>query len=154
MSGITKVQDTVTDKLNNMMKTTSFFEQWVIKRFQPMFQKIQQKRWQSEGSSEGKQWDPINPRYAEWKKEKYKDSFGHGEQLLIATGKLYKALTLADDGAWERILLSNTIVLNFDVDYAAQVGEFRPILEFREDTIRKFRDDFKEWVRQAWLQRA
>lgn len=154
MSGIMKVQDTVTKSLNNMIKTTNFFEQWAIKRFQPMFKRIQQKRWATEGASEGRQWDPISPSYAEWKRKEYKDSFGHGEKLLIATGKLFKSLTLEEGGDWERILMRNTIVLNFDVEYARKVGEFRPILEFREATIKMIKEDFKDWIRKAWLQRA
>lgn len=152
--GLSKIEDSVTDKLNNMMKTTAFFEQFIQKRFKPMFTRLQQKRWQTKNSSEGRTWDPILPSYALWKKEKYKDSFGHGEQLLIATGRLFKSLTLNEDGDWQQILTGTTLVLNFDVEYASQVSMFRPILEFSSESMKMIRDDLKQWMKKQWQVRT
>lgn len=154
MAGLKRTEDTVTTKLENMLKSTSFFEQYVTSRFQPKFQQTQQKRWQTENASEGAQWQPLNPRYSEYKKEKYANEFGHGEKLMIATGRLYRSLTLDDGGEWERILSGNTVVFNFPIEYAKTAGETRPILEFSQDTMRGFRDDFRSWMIRQWQLRT
>ncbi|HCW05857.1 MAG TPA: hypothetical protein DGG95_00635 [Cytophagales bacterium] len=151
MSRLKKIEDKITEKLNEMLKATEYFEQYVVKRFQPMFQVVQQKRWQTENASEGSQWEPLNQWYALWKKEAYFDQFGHGEKMMIATGKLYKALTLDDDSRdWSRIINKTTVVYNFDIEYAKSAGEIRPILEFSKRTIERFKSDFKEHLRKVW----
>lgn len=147
---LTKVEDTVTAKLKMMIQQTTFFEQYVLTRFQPLFQRVQQKRWQTENSSEGPRWAPIDKFYATYKKTKYSANFGHGDNLMIASGRLYKSLTLDNDGDWNRILSGTTVVFNFDVEYAAFADAVRPILEFSNQTLRRFRDDYKAWIAKQW----
>lgn len=154
MAALKKVQDTISKKLSDMIAATVFFEQYVTKRFQPMFSRTQQKRWQTQNASEGAQWKPLNPWYELWKKEAYKDNYGHGEQMMIATGRLFKGLTLASDGEWERILTGTTVVYNFPIEYASEAGRIRPILEFSDETLDGWRKDFKEWMVKQWRLRT
>jgi hypothetical protein len=150
MSGFKKIQDTVTAKLEKAVKNTFFFEQFISKTFIPNFQYTQKKRWSTLNVSEGKQWEPLNSTYEAWKKKKYASSFGKGQNLMIATGRLFKSLTLDREGEYDQAITSNTLVLNFNVEYAAYAGSIRPILQFSMSTRKKWKQLIANHMRKVW----
>lgn len=154
MAGLKKLQDNVTKTLERMTKSPSFFPQYVTRYFQPEFIEVQQRRFMTTNESEGSHWDALNPVYAAFKKRKYADSFGHGTQINIASGRLFKSLTLQQGADWQRLLSDTTVIFNFNIEYAKYVDERRPILEFAPTTLEQFKKNFRKRMQDFWLQRA
>ena len=108
----TGIQKNLTSMLDRGKETRAYLNRVVY----PQYQKAQQKRWMTEGASEGQKWKPINPDYAEYKLRRYGGGTkyewiggqgegrpwkpdgkwpvfpGKGSKLLIATGRLVSSV--------------------------------------------------------------
>jgi hypothetical protein len=66
----------------------------------------QKKRWMTQGESENKRWEQLNPLYASYKLKKFKEYPFGGRKMMIATGFLWESVTSRSKG-FKKVLNPN-----------------------------------------------
>jgi len=130
-----RVKDTTVDALTDMIlkaKTPRAFFSRVI---YPEYKKAQVERWQTENTSQGEHWVPLNPTYSKYKKTRFAAYPYGGTRMLVATGKLLKSITGEETRDHVAIFTDSSMTVGTSLDYAAYVADTRPIVEFDEAMI-------------------
>ncbi len=128
----------------------------------PMYISRQSKRWMTENESEGAKWTPLNEKYAKWKKLNFVGYPGHGEKLLIRTGRLAEAVigrklkgdVISEESAKAGDLPANHHVMitnrelhvYTDLKYAQHVNKTRSIFTFKDDFRKRIKAAYGAWV--------
>ena len=123
-------------------------------------QNAQMQRWVSEGTSEGTQWDRLNPIYANRKLKKYHDYPGAGEKLLIATATLVSSVIgpIKESSAFgltgssdhhRKIIDNNSIFVGTDLNYAGFVNEKRSFTTLSNQTKKNIFDGISAFLRKG-----
>jgi len=154
-TGITKVRDdwekVRADMLNKLNQPQAVLE----RKIYPMYQQLQLKRWQSQGSSEGETWDALSPAYKARKLKKFRSDPGEGRFMLVATGNLFGAtvgnnpLTGSVGNQYHRKLISSTgmeisVEESGDFNYPHFVNDLRPFMEFSDPSIEAMKEVLME----------
>jgi hypothetical protein len=149
-----KKQTGVTDNLKAMVgrakDVRSYLDTVVVRQYQ----KAQLARWQTEGASEGMPWAPLTLPYAKYKAKKHAGDPGDGKVLMIATGKLSEAATLASMDAVLKVVTSTGITIGIDsgvLAYARYAGNMRPFMQFSDQTISDMRAGLKNYIKNGSL---
>lgn len=163
----------VRDKLDGMIKRGGSPESFLVRVAYPLYQARQSKRWITEGESEGAKWAPLSSKYAEWKRRQFAGFAGHGEKMLIATGRLAESVigrTLKSDIDNKEIIIDDSgkktikttsiangikdhsvmvtkssLVVQSLVEYSSKVNATRPIWKFNDDFFKRLRAAYKGW---------
>jgi len=118
---------------------------WLNRYAYPEILKVQLKRWQTEGSSEGERWESLNPDYAKSKLKRFGTYPGGGRKMLIATGRLYQSMTgRSSEG---RKLVENTkLTLASTVPYGGYVDDKRDITTLSDSTVERFAEELLKYL--------
>lgn len=143
MVTLTMQKDALTEYYLGLLTRQRSLKAFFDRNIYRMYQKAQLKRWQTENESEispahGK-WDALNPDYAKRKLKKYAAYDGHGQQLMVATGKLWKATTGYDSQGMRKTVTDRGIWLAVDIGYvggARYAAERRTVMQFGDATIK------------------
>jgi hypothetical protein len=138
MAGVTlkmvnnKALTRLNEMIENGMNPASFLNRVVY----PEYQRAQQKRWMSEGESQGSRWHPLNEEYRWLKEYTMADMPGGGTKMMIATGRLIESVTGLSVGAnpsgikdHRKAVSINTLVVGTSVEYA-EYAAIRPFMNF------------------------
>lgn len=130
-------------------------------RIYPLYQKLQTKRFETENASEGSRWEPLNKAYAEQKLKRFKSYPGAGTKILVATGTLGGAVIgpgAPFGGTDKHVALFKNYSMQISVaeggknlagkpfDYARQVAEKRPFMQFSEASLQLMKDELKKFI--------
>lgn len=145
--GIKKVQDTATQRLEDMVSKGKDSRSFIKKHLKPFYIDAQRERFDSENVSQGSQWEALSPKYAKYKLKKYATFPGGGRKINVATGRLYRTLTFQEDNAINEMTDDRTWIVIFDVPYGKFVNEARPVLKFNNSFTSQIREKFIEYMR-------
>lgn len=149
-----KVQDQIGDRLKQMAANAKDGRAFLQRVIYPMYQEAQAERWMTENRSEGEQWAPLDPTYADEKREVFAGYAGGGRKMLIATGSLATAVIYQP----RKAITKTTMVVGVDTsvtnpysgfavgDYAQHVADVRPFMRFGTKTKDKMRQAFRRYI--------
>lgn len=144
-----KVADNIKKSLQEMVERSNDLSSYLNRNLFRQYQKAQIERWETENSSQGGQWDRLNPTYEMRKKTKFASFPGSGNVMMVATGHLKDGAT-GRDPAYFLKLVSNkqfTISINTgSLPYAVYPGVQRPFMEFSDDTERRWMDGITQFL--------
>jgi hypothetical protein len=144
---VSKVKDGITLNLEAIVtrgRSPGSYAQRVIL---PLFKQAQLDRWESENSSQGEQWVPLNPHYAKRKRLKFASYPGAGSKLMIATDTLRQAAT--GGTGFLKLITDDYIILGVDtgaVPYAAYPAATRPIMKFSDEQEQEWVDGVARYI--------
>lgn len=144
--GLKKVEDTVTNRLNEMISRGRDARAFMVRVVRPTYQNAQRKRFQTENTSEGNQWDELNPKYAKYKLKKFAGFPGGGRKINIATGKMMSSLILEESSSFSEIATNFSYIITFDVPYMKYVDEVRPVLQFRDEFYSEIKSKLRAYL--------
>ncbi|NBT57956.1 hypothetical protein EBT16_04145 [bacterium] len=136
MIKLKQVQDDITIRLNGMLDRGAAMQSFLNRNVVRMYQNAQRKRFDTANASEGPQWKALSPGYAKRKKRLYVSYIGHGDKILIATGRLYKAIVDIDKAAGGYKLTTPTrLTITTSVEYVKWIeGPDAPVESRRSST--------------------
>lgn len=170
--GIKKVQDTLQDRLKEMMNRAKS-TQGAGARLFALYQQLQIKRFMTENQSEGARWTPLNSTYAKYKVKRYgggtrrggKGSWGSwpggGRKMLIGTSTLAGAVIgrgAPFEGTDKNVQIYKPYSLQISVqtggtnaegkpfDYAETVAQKRPFMSFSTESINQMKEVLKKYL--------
>lgn len=135
----------------------------------PIYQNAQRQRWMTEGSSEGHTWKALTNKYATYKKSRYgggpmhkwvggaqpwmvignwMNYPGSGTKLMIATGRLHKAM-IGPSPDHKRLIGDKSMTITITVPYAKHANAARDFTTFSADTKEKMRKAVKDYMKGA-----
>lgn len=144
-AGISFVSNGVDKLIKKLTDRSNKIDAGLARDVTTMFSNAQRKRWMTEGGSEGKTWDRLNPTYEKYKRTRYAGFPGGGRKLLIATGQLVAASTGVDTKYFARLIDKNRITFVIKVPYAKYVNEHRDFIKFSPATRKKIVKRLAEW---------
>ena len=116
-----KIHDTVSTRLDQMVRDLDDSRQFIKKAVIPMYSNAQRKRFQTENESEGEKWLPITKETLAYKLKHFGSYAGGGTKTLIRTGVLYQSLFPA--GKFNRTIpAKRSFVTISEVEYAEYVS--------------------------------
>lgn len=89
-----------------------------------IYQNAQRDRWMTVNNSQGKEWKELDELYAERKRRVYATYEGGGTKILVATGRLFKAVIGTGRGH-KKIVTNKSLYIATSVEYAGFVDEVR-----------------------------
>lgn len=130
-------------------------------RAYPLYQKLQTVRFQTENASETGKWPSLTKKYSEYKRKAFKAYPGSGNKLLIATSTLAGAVIGPGSpfkGKENHIAVFKNYSMQIMVkeggnnaagkpfDYASQVAEKRPFMEFSSKSIELMKEEIAKFI--------
>ena len=147
--GISTIENGVKQNLEGMVQRGKSVSAYLSRVVWPKYQKAQNERWQTENSSQGDHWVPLNVQYARYKKKKFASYEGGGNKMMIATGKLSKGARGVDAGYFYKIISDSSFVIGMNlssVPYAGYAGDARPYMEFSDDTLSDWKAGIRDYI--------
>ena len=135
-----ELQNQLEGMVDRSQRTQAYLNRVVYRQYR----NAQRKRWMTEGASEGDKWKRLNPKYAEWKKKKFKTYKGAGKKMLIATGELMESV-IGPKGSHKKIVTDTSIEVAWSTPYSVYVDEVRNFTEFSDETMQKIYDGLAEF---------
>lgn len=131
----------VTKKFEDILKRERALQGFLNKNVAAKYQNLQRKRWITENSSEGGQWQRLNPKYAAYKRKRWMDAPGGGRKMLVASGTLFKCMITPGDGVngYRKIATDRRLVISTGIEYARHVDEARTFSKWGRESIGEFR---------------
>jgi len=108
-------------KLETMLDRGRAMQSFLDRNIYRIYQNAQRDRWMTENSSQsgnGQKWEPLDSAYATRKRRIYASYEGGGTKMLVATGKLYKAVVGPGQGQ-RKIVTNSKLYISTTVPYAA-----------------------------------
>lgn len=145
------VKNDVRRRLQNMVKAGKSPKAYLNRVLFRQYQAAQAERWMSISgnsggtTSEGDNWDPLTSRYRKWK-EGRRGFLAGGRRMLVATGRLEKAVVrvLPPDG--KKVVTDNSLIVTTSIPYAKYVAESRNFVGFGKETIAKMREGLADYL--------
>lgn len=145
-TGITKLSDGITKRLDDMVKRVNLVPGYLSRVVYRKYQNVQRERWASENTNrdvDGGAWHALDPSYADYKRRKYKGYPGGGTKLLIRTKRLLNSV-VGPSTEQSVIVDKKSIHIYTLVPYAKYVDEVRTFSKysdiFKRDILRGLRD--------------
>lgn len=148
-TGISVTKDGIKQALNKMLKRSNQLAAYMQRVILPQYYRAQEQRWITENTSEGAAWHPILPSYAAWKRRKYASAPGSGQKLMVATSRLSFAATGRSPSDGYKLITDTAFVVGINdeaIPYAKHVAKERPIMEFSDATINKWKNQIYGYV--------
>jgi hypothetical protein len=147
------VKSGVTEALEKMVKRANLTEGYLNRVVYRQYQNAQRNRWRNinEGEDFGgeKPWAELNPIYENLKYRKFLDNpFGHGEKMLIATGRLFFGVVGPGEDH-QKIVTNKRIEISTTVPYAKYVDEARTFTEFSPIFWSKIYKGLRDYLAQG-----
>jgi len=139
------VSNGIQKNFEGMLKRENAMQSFFSRNIYAMYQNAQRKRWETENFSEGRGWEPLEPRYADWKRSKFAAYEGSGTKMLIATGKLYKAVIGPGSGQ-KKVVTNKGITISISTPYAWPVDAVRPFTEWSEKTAHEMMKAISDFI--------
>lgn len=114
-------------KLETMLDRGKSMQSFLNRNIYQIYQSAQRERWMTENSSQsgnGQRWERLDPTYAKRKRRIYASYEGGGSKMLVATGKLYKAVVGPGQGQ-RKIVTNSKLYISTNVPYAGNVDDAR-----------------------------
>lgn len=128
-------------KMNALMKRSKSVSVFLQRAIYPRYQQAQRDRWKTENASEGATWKPLSTEYAKAKKKLFAAYPGKGENIMVATSKLYFAATGQGPGLI-KAFTDRKMVVSIQlgvIPYAESAGKVRPFMRFSQQRIKEWR---------------
>lgn len=138
------IRKSLEDSLSRVNTISSFLQRVIY----PQYQQTQIDRWESENSSQGQTWMPLESTYKKYKQKKFESYPGHGDALMIATGKLVNAAIGRSGDAYKEITNEYFVVGINDgaIPYGKWAAERRPIMAFSTEQRKQWTDQIGAWI--------
>lgn len=139
MASIQFVNKGIQERLEKMSKRTESMQGFLDRNVYRMYQNFQRTRWMTENDEVGNgRWHALNNKYAMYKKKKFASYEGNGTKMLIATGKLFKAVIGPGNGQ-RKVVTNKSLYISVNVPYAGYVNDVRSIGDWNTETMRKMK---------------
>lgn len=146
MAKITLTNDGITRQLQGYINRANALEGYLNRVVVEQYRNIQRSRWMTENASEGDRWEALNPSYAARKRKAYARYEGSGTKMLIATGKLFKAV-IGPGAGFRKITTPRSLTISVSgVDYAEYVDEARTFTTYSDKSVREIREGVARFV--------
>ena len=136
-------------KLETMLDRGRAMQSFLDRNIYRIYQNAQRDRWMTENSSQsgnGQKWEPLDSAYATRKRRIYASYEGGGTKMLVATGKLYKAVVGPGQGQ-RKIVTNSKLYISTTVPYAGHVDDARSFTSwspaFRHKVMKAITDFIK-----------
>jgi len=129
---MTSLSKKIEDRLNRLVENANLVDGYLERVVYRQYQKAQKDRWTTENTSAfsaPRKWDALDPSYAAYKKRKFSDFIGHGEKMLIATGRLFQGV-IGPSEDHRSVIGDKKIEIYTSVPYASYVDEDRSFTKF------------------------
>jgi len=157
-----KERDEITLRLMGTLNRVRSLRPFLNKNVVEQFRNVQKKRWLTENTSEGQKWQELSPFYAARKRKDYAKSNHGGNQILYASGDLFKAVIGPGKG-FKKLVTDRKLILGIDssiIPYGQIHDEGgrikaaranisipkRPFTLYSKATMREFYDMIFEYV--------
>lgn len=143
-----KTEDKVTKKLEGLLDRSKSLSSYLNRNFYQQYKNLQRNRWMTENASEGQQWEPVTPEYAQYKIKKYSGYPGGGQKLMIRTGVL-AAAAQGDYGSF-KLTEERSITVGIDdsiIPYAKYAAKKRPFMKFSDASIAAMREGVIDFLK-------
>jgi len=144
--GISVIENKVKSRLEKMTQKVRSPKAFIQMTLYPKYLEHQMLRWASENYG---QWKPLNPDYERMKKKKFASFPGAGNKMMIARGRLYKAV-LGQNNFHAKIITDSSLSVgvNFTgkgepMEYAKFANELRPFMKFHTGRDYRFITEIK-----------
>lgn len=153
-----EIQHRLAGLLNRSRSIRSFLNRNVVEQYR----NVQKKRWMTENASEGSKWKELSPGYLLRKRQDFKKSSHGGDQILYASGDLYKSVIGPGKG-FRKITTERKLIIGLDpsvIPYASIHDSggvirtksakitipSRPFSVYSKSTIREFYDMIYQYI--------
>lgn len=138
------INNAVTKSLEAKLKRANLITAFLNRVIYPMYQNAQRLRWTSQNTTEGPQWAALTSRaYAIRKAIRFASFPGGGQQLMIASGRLFNSVTGDDLADHKKLVEGNSLIILTSVPYAQYVDPVRNFSTMGKNTL----DDMKQATR-------
>ncbi len=141
--------DSATEFLHGMLDRAKMPAAWLNRVAYPELLRIQRRRWETEGASEGDPWLPLNDTYRAKKLKMFRDYPGRGTKMLVATGRLIDSMTKPGDPDHYKLVTEKRIEVGTQLEYAKFVGELRDITTLSQDTVDELLSDLGIYLTES-----
>lgn len=155
-------QNGIATKLDDIVGRAKSVEGYLNRVLFRQYQKAQIERFRTENQSEGNRWQPLSPEYKKRKRIIYGGgpkfqwvggpkpwtpagawpSYpGGGNVMMVATNKLMEGAIGRDSRAFTKVVRATGMSISINlgyVPYAAEAAAVRPVMEFSQDTLKKW----------------
>lgn len=149
-ASVISTENKILNRLNDMVKNVKDVRGFLERVVYPTYLKAQKKRWMSENQTDGSGdlggWDALNPLYAARKKVRWAQAPGGGTKLLIASGRLYKAV-MGEGPGHRKIVSDRSIIIGVDIPYAKYVNARRPFFIFSDEMMTGIKEKYGQHLR-------
>ena len=140
-----KAQDDIFKYLQGITQRSKSIEGFLNRNVYPEYQNQQRERWETENTSQGTQWRPLEDKYKKYKAKKFMSYEGRGTKLMIATGRLQRSV-IGPDGDHRKLVTPKTLEIATTVEYAKYAAEKRPIMKFSKQNVQKMLDMIVDYI--------
>jgi hypothetical protein len=161
MAGLKIDVKSLVNHFEQMLSRARLVDGWLNRVAYREILKVQKRRWETEGSSEGVPWAPVTSlAYKTYKLKKFRDYPGAGRKSLIATGRLAYSMTqdkaLANDQVRAsdhgKLVAGNRLVVESFVPYGKyQEEQGRDLTTLSDDTIKRLAEGLRDYIMKGTL---
>lgn len=149
-ASVVSTENKIMNRLNDMIKNVKDVRGFLERVVYPTYLKAQRRRWMSENQTDGHGdlggWDPLNPAYARRKKIRWAAAPGGGTKMLIASGRLFKAV-IGEGPGHRKIVSERSIIIGVDIPYAKHVNARRPFFIFSDEMMDGIKKKYAQHLR-------
>lgn len=149
-ASVKSTENKILNRLNEMVKNVKDVRGFLERVVYPTYLKAQRRRWMSENQTDGfgdlGGWAPLNPAYARRKKIRWAAAPGGGTKMLIASGRLFKAV-MGEGPGHRKIVSERSIIIGVDVPYAKYVNQRRPFFIFSDEMMSGIKQKYAQHLR-------
>lgn len=151
---ITTLENRVQKRLDGMLDRAKSMKAFLNTKVYTIYKLKQVQRWQTEGSSEGSGWHALSSGYAEYKRRRYAKYPYGGSRMLIATGRLFKAVVGPSQD--HRKVVTNTmlsigIATGGKFYYPIYVNDVRPFDVWSDRTLKEIKKVVVDYQKAAGI---
>lgn len=136
-----QVKNGIELNLQGMIKRGKSLSSYANRVLVKQFKQAQEERWQTENSSQGAPWEPLEPNYKKQKLKKFAAYPGGGSHTMIATNRLTEAAQLKNTSNYLKSVTDQNVTIAINTSslpYAIYPGVMRPYMSFSQDTLRSW----------------
>ena len=140
--------DQISDYFKGLTMRTDSLRLFLERNVYKAYQNIQRKRWMTQNTSEGEQWETLKSKsYINWKKLHYRADEA-GRPILIASGKLFRSVVGPAGKDGHKMVATNTsLIVGTSVEYAPMVNQTqRKFTGYSQTTINELETMISDFV--------
>jgi len=148
-TGLTQTKAGIEQRLKDMISRGRSVSAYLNRNLLQQFKDAQNERWQTENSSQGDQWEALDPLYARQKKKRFASFPGSGNVMMVATGRLSQGAMGENSEYYYKVVTDRSFIFGINLGslpYAKYPGMKRPFMSFSQDTVTEWKEGIKAYI--------